>query len=378
MAAAGSGAAKMGKSGKRKSRARKVLERPAALGWKTRDEDEISLRRWRGLTEIAAIEPLEPDQPRFGTFRVRSGSGGAYEVEIRDLGGFANSCGCIDHRVNRLGTCKHIEGVRAALRCKGVRAFKQAAAAGSPRIEVFLARAGEPMPVLSWPSPGDPSGDDAAARAWLAPFMAGDGMIDPAPANITALLSAWEAAPAAVRRHLRVSRHFGPWLERWRRQLSRQDARTSFLADTASGRASLDPLKFPLLPYQQDGMLHLAFGERALLADEMGLGKTVQAIAACELLATHRDIRRVLVVCPTSVKPEWEDQIARFTERASLFVVGPRAQRLALYADPAFFIIVNYEQVLNDADAINRILAPDVVILDEAQRIKNWQTKTAR
>jgi hypothetical protein len=59
-------------------------------------------------------------------------------------------------------------------------------------------------------------------------------------------------------------------------------------------------------------------------------------------------------------------------------VFGPRAQRLAAYRDPVFFTIVNYEQVLPDAEDINQILSPDVVVLDEAQRIKNWQTKTAR
>jgi hypothetical protein len=192
------------------------------------------------------------------------------------------------------------------------------------------------------------------------------------------VLAAWAEAPVELRRHLRISRHFGPWLERRRRLLSREEARAAFIAEAQAGRASLDLLKHPLLPYQQEGMLHLAFGERALLADEMGLGKTVQAIAACELLAARRGIGRVLVVCPASVKAEWEDQIARFTDRSSLFVVGPRAQRLAAYAAPSFFTIVNYEQVQNDAEDINRLLAPEVVILDEAQRIKNWQTKTAR
>jgi len=64
--------------------------------------------------------------------------------------------------------------------------------------------------------------------------------------------------------------------------------------------------------------------------------------------------------------------------RSTRLVFGPRAQRLAAYRDPGFFTIVNYEQVLSDADDINGILTPDVVVLDEAQRIKNWQTKTAR
>jgi len=59
-------------------------------------------------------------------------------------------------------------------------------------------------------------------------------------------------------------------------------------------------------------------------------------------------------------------------------VTGPRNARLAHYARPEFFTVVNYEQVVIDAADINRTLRPDIIILDEAQRIKNWQTKTAR
>src|SRR5262245_4462436 len=99
---------------KRKA-ARAVLDRPPApQGWRTSDAEEIELRRWRGRTEIVAIEALEPEQRVFGTFRIQSGSGGAYEVEIRSPDACINSCGCIDHRVNGLGTCKHIEGALAA------------------------------------------------------------------------------------------------------------------------------------------------------------------------------------------------------------------------------------------------------------------------
>ena len=81
-------------------------------------------------------------------------------------------------------------------------------------------------------------------------------------------------------------------------------------------------------------MLHLAFGERALLADEMGLGKTIQAIAACVLLAETRGVRGVLIVCPASLKAEWEEQIAKFCDRSTRLVFGSRAQRLAAYREP--------------------------------------------
>lgn len=365
-----SGKDRLRRPGTRAVRARKVLDRPKVAGWRTSDEDEIALRRWRGQAEIVAIDALEPAFPHYGTFRVQSGSGGRYEVEIRNLTGRTNSCSCVDHRVSRLGTCKHIEGVLAALRRGGIRAFKQAAAAGSPRVEVYLRRDGEAVPEIAWPT----DADTAAAPRWLKPYLDSDGDLSAGQDTIESLLNAAPTAPAEIR----ISRHFGPWLQRQRRLAARHAARAAFLTEIAAGTASWDIIKHPLLPYQKEGVLHLAFGERALLADEMGLGKTVQAIAACELLAKRRGIARVLVVCPTSVKAEWEEQIMRFTDRAVCFVVGPRLQRLACYRDPAFFTIVNYEQVLNDADDINRLLTPDIIVLDEAQRIKNWHTKTAR
>jgi len=367
------------------ARARVVLDRPPqAQGWNTADEEEIALRRWRGRTEVTALEALEPTQPFFGTFRIRSESGSSYEIEIRSLDQHINSCDCIDHRVNGLGTCKHIEGVLALLRRQDAAAFDvvsktrlrhDAIGAGSARVEIFIDRREAARPALTWPVSG---GSMRAARDWIRPFLKSSVELDLDPGKLAKLLAAWQAASAHVRRGIRVSHHIIPWLEREQRQRSRGKARAKFLGEVERGKASFDLVKLPLLPYQREGMLHLAFGERALLADEMGLGKTVQAIAACELLARRKGIEKVLVVCPASLKSEWEEQIRHFTDRPAKSVFGPRAQRLATYGKPVFFTIVNYEQVLVDAEDINQILAPDVVILDEAQRIKNWQTKTAR
>jgi superfamily II DNA/RNA helicase len=124
-------------------------------------------------------------------------------------------------------------------------------------------------------------------------------------------------------------------------------------------------------------MMHLAFTERAILADEMGLGKTVQAVAACELLRRLRGVSRVLVVTPTSLKAEWQEQIEKFSGLPVTMVYGPRAERLRHYQSDSFFIVANYEQVVKDFADIQRLAAPDIVVLDEAQRIKNWRTKTA-
>src|SRR5712671_935043 len=368
---------KAGAKRRKGGRARAVIDRPPPrVGWRSTDDEEIELRRWRGRTEITGIEALESKQPFFGTFRVLSGSGSFYDVEIRDLEGFGNSCGCIDHRANGLGTCKHVEGVVAALQERGVRKFREAAEQGSERVEVFLDRRDTPKPALMWPEGRRRHTDPV--MVWLESFLESDGTLTSDPARIEALISAWHFAPLAIRNRVRVSRHFAPWLDRLRRERSRQEARAAFLAEVKDGSATFDMLRFPLLPYQCEGMLHLAFGERTLLADEMGLGKTIQAIAACELLARRRDIKRVLVVCPASLKAEWEEQIARFTDRPTRAVFGSRAARLLAYREPKFFTIVNYEQVLGDAADINKVLAPDVIVLDEAQRIKNWHIKTAR
>jgi superfamily II DNA or RNA helicase len=353
------------------SKAKKVQDRtPGFQGWNTTDEDERERRRWRGLTDIAAVENLEPQHPYFGTFRVRSTSGGVYEVEIRSLRAAENSCGCPDWRVNGLGTCKHIEGVLEHLRRRGKRAFQAASRAGSARAEIFPAVDGSYAVEMRLAAGG------GRADAVLGPRITQQGTLVGDPLAVVPDLQSLCAGELAA--EVRFSRQLEGRLEEERRRRRRQQDRARFVADVESGRQTMDFLRHPLLPYQQEGVLHLAFGERALLADEMGLGKTVQAIAACALLQRLRGIRRVLVVLPASLKAEWEDQIARFTDLTVTVVSGPRPARLRLYAEDSFFILVNYEQVLIDRHDINRIVGADVVILDEAQRIKNWQTKTAQ
>src|SRR5439155_15303533 len=113
------------------------------------------------------------------------------------------------------------------------------------------------------------------------------------------------------------------------------------------------------------------------IGDEMGLGKTIQAIAAAELLGRHFGAERVLVVCPTSLKHQWQREIARFAVREAQIIHGLRAKRQQQYQHPTLCKITNYETLARDLDLI-RAWSPDVVIVDEAQRIKNWNTVAAR
>ncbi len=136
-------------------------------------------------------------------------------------------------------------------------------------------------------------------------------------------------------------------------------------------------LKVELLPYQLDGIAFAVGAGRALLADDMGLGKTLQGIGTAELLARETGISHVLVVCPASVKAQWVLEIRRATDRTCQIVTGPARERPTLYRSGAFYTIANYEQVLRDFLAIETV-PWDLIILDEGQRIKNWQAKTAQ
>jgi hypothetical protein len=347
------------------------------LGWLSTDEEEIERRRQRAADEVFTFEALEPE-----TFRVGAAGRGTYEVEIRAQG--ESSCGCPDYQVNGLGTCKHVEALLAHLSSqmssqKRQERLRQAAA---PRIEVFLRRAGGAAPEVRMQRP--PAVPPAPVRNLLTPFFTASGRLrGDAVTVLPEIARAVSGAPPEVRRWIRISRHLLPWAEEQRRQAAQRTARAQFLSEVEAGRATFDVLHHPLYPYQREGMLHLAFGERALLADEMGLGKTIQAIAACVLLRKLRGIERVLVISPASLKTEWEEQIARFTDLPARLILGTRAERLRQYSESQseggpFFYLANYEQILSDGEEVQQRLAPDVIVLDEAQRIKNWQSRTAQ
>lgn len=362
----------------RQGRARRVqFKKSRFQGWRTTDTDEIERRRRRAVEERLDVRPLEPAQAFFGTFEVGSEAGGTYEVEIRSLTERLNSCGCPDHRVNGLGTCKHVEAVLARLATRPEPARERAAREGPRRVEIFLDPTGDESRVrVLWPSKGR---SRSKHRDLVEPFFGADGTLLAEPsAAVPALARRLEEASPGVRRRVRLSRHLLSWAEEEGRKQGRRRARAAFLADLEAGKRTLDVVRHPLYPYQREGVLHLAFTERALLGDEMGLGKTVQAVAACELLRRLRGIERVLVVSPVSLKAEWEEQIGKFTGLPARIVMGRRPERLRQYRERSFFYLTNYEQILADGEDVQRLVAPDVVILDEAQRIKNWRTKTAQ
>lgn len=136
-------------------------------------------------------------------------------------------------------------------------------------------------------------------------------------------------------------------------------------------------VKAKLYPYQKEGALFAAIAGRCLIADDMGLGKTLEAIAASEIMANCFGIEKALIICPTSLKHQWEKEIQRFSHRSVQVVHGLLSKRQLLYKEESFFKITNYDVIHRDITAIEG-WKPDIIILDEAQRIKNWRTRLAR
>ena len=340
---------------------------PPLTDWRTTDADELARRRLRAREERHGITNLDPSQPIFTNFEVRSPSGMVYRAEIRDLATRQFSCTCTDFRINGLGTCKHLEAILLQLARRHRAEYKAAQRVGSPRADIVPDIAAGGLRVER---------NGAKLPPGLRAHFDADGLQHPTR-EPESLLATLERSRSRV---LRISQDVRPWIEARRREHDRILSRRDYLAGVAAGRHPEQVTHSPLLPYQREGMLHLAFTERALLADEMGLGKTIQAIAACALLHHLGKARRVLIVTPASLKAEWEEQIRRFTDLPLRLVFGGRALRARLYAEaqPPLFTIANYEQIVADSLDINAQLRPDIVVLDEAQRIKNWSTKTAQ
>ncbi len=139
-------------------------------------------------------------------------------------------------------------------------------------------------------------------------------------------------------------------------------------------------MPFEPFPFQYEGIAWLFSQKQALLADEMGLGKTMQTITAIRLLLRAGHVRRVLLICPKPLIPNWQREFKAWAEELPLTVLeGDAARRRMLWQMPAPILLANYELLVRDwADMLDDERPKfDLVVLDEAQRIKNRNSCTS-
>ena len=355
-----------------------VLEEKATLGLAETPPDDVPLEHLseeqlvrRAVAERAARAQKEKfrltssDSVRPWTDYVITSraSGKSYRLALRGEDRGVSYCSCPDFRTNTLGTCKHV--LYALDRVKTN--FTAAQRRRRPRrkdFSVHLRYDGDVS--LHLAAPDKP---DAAAQRIAQPLL--DAAIDDVH-ELVLRIGRLERAGHPVTIY--------PDAEELIQQRLFQNRMTSLVKeirqDPAGHPLRTQLLNAELLPYQLDGVAFAAGAGRAILADDMGLGKTIQGIGVAELLAREAGIRKVLVICPTSLKSQWRNEVQRFTSRDVQLVLGPADQRAQQYDNECFFTMCNYEQVLRDILSIERVKW-DLIILDEGQRIKNWEAKTS-
>src|SRR5215218_6351909 len=332
-------------------------------------EEQIDLRRQRARAANLAIENVGKNRV-FSDYRVTNPqTKGQYTVTVRGFDTGDNACTCPDFKSNTLGTCKHIEAVLDKLQADGEPVKRRKAAVTRPEVTLDYSAAQLRLRLQLPPRHSDPLGQLAKKFFDDAGFWNGRhghdeliAAIESVPEQVTVMSDAMDFIDREVER----------------REMARREKELLAKLDRDGDDAPVRHLlKIPLYDFQARGAVFLACRVRSILGDDMGLGKTVQTMAAIELLTRERGIGRVLVVAPASVKYQWEGEIRKFTDRSVQVVEGLKEAREELYAEDAFYKLVNYEQVVRDLDLMNA-WRPDVVVLDEAPRIKNWESKTSR
>jgi hypothetical protein len=373
---------------------RHVLTLYAEAEWPVqRAAMEATLRRFevarKDELRISARPPRGTPLGLYGT-QGRRGRVRPYRTLLRSIDPLAASCDCADFVRNSLGLCKHVLAILDGLAAKP-RLLAAARRGAAPR----PASAPAPLvwdPVRPLEGPGD-----GLDRIRLLPGRSADGQsrtqrrralshFGARGANGARLRSTWPADPKRrlalvddLLSLLVTARAGGDPSDPALEALLRDERRR---LEVAAGGMSLPPqalhgLRRKLYPYQREGVARFLACGRLLLADDMGLGKTVQAIAASHALYRAKRVERGLLIVPASLKAQWRHEWEDTTDVPVAIVEGDSQARAHAYRSCARgFLIANYEQVLRDLPAILE-WDPGLVVLDEAQRIKNWATKTA-
>ena len=296
-----------------------------------------------------------------GEHLIETANGRQYTVTLHDPEIGEGHCNCPDYLTNRLGTCKHMIYLNNFLKKK--RGFKKRLERERfPFVDIYWNSAHSEPRLFS----ERPKSELKTLNGMLSKYFNPDGRFCGADlSDLMPLISSLNG-----NKRIRVQEAV---LERLDTLLQEKQ-----MAELAQNMNPPDiSLNCNLYPYQKDGVQFGLFRKAALIGDEMGLGKTLQALALAIFKKEIFGFKKVLVITLASLKEQWKREIERFSDEKATIVAGNPQQRQAIYfGDESYFKITNYEAVLRDVTVLSRF-KPDIVILDEAQRIKNFSTKTA-
>ncbi|MBT6751345.1 MAG: DEAD/DEAH box helicase [Desulfobacula sp.] len=283
-----------------------------------------------------------------------------YNVTLHDPEKGFGHCSCPDYLTNGLGTCKHIQFMTGFLK-KEPGFKKQVAMEVFPYTDIYWDSLSKGPKLFSQRLDLEMKGLKPVLKKYFndkGEFIAKD----------LALIMGLMAKLAGDKR-VRIRENL----------LKRVDQRLHILHQKKlSGQPVPTPnLRAKLYPYQKEGVKFGVLKPGVLIGDEMGLGKTLQAISLGLLKKDIFGFSKILVITLASLKEQWKREIEKFSHEKATIIEGSPFQRKALYqGDSHLFKITNYEAVLRDITIISGF-NPDMIILDEAQRIKNFSTKTS-
>jgi SNF2 family DNA or RNA helicase len=338
----------------------------------TRRPKDLSDTTWQTVLrqQMAAKESFEiknlGTQTVYSDYSVYSHSShNTYKVAMRSRDNSLNFCSCPDFKTNQLGTCKHIESVRIYLgRRRGIKKLLDKVPE-LPYSSLFVSYLGERKLKMRIGTE-----NKKKFEKWVINYFDKD---------LTLLPGAYSKIDQLLREANAIHPSFRCYEDALQMILTGRDqTRLKSLVEEKGMALLKDLVNANLFPYQQEGILFATRTGRSILADDMGLGKTVQAIAWATLMNKQWKTHKALIICPTSLKYQWKTEIQKFTNSTVTVIEGNYLTRMSLYEkDESYFKIVSYHMAGNDWDLINK-MQPDIVILDEAQRIKNWKAKISQ
>jgi SNF2 family DNA or RNA helicase len=326
---------------------------------------QIILRQQIAEGENFSIQKIS-DGLVFADYKVENTkSASTYKVALRSADNSLNYCSCPDFKTNQLGTCKHIEAVLLKINAKPVLKKQLAIPYTPPYTSVCLDYRGERKVKLRI------GNEESAIYKRLAKGFFNN--------NLVLLETAFLKFETFLQKAHKLHPEFRCYEDALEYIIQERNSQHRKQVVSEKQTALFKNIsKAKLFPYQEKGVLFAVKAGRCILADDMGLGKTLQAIVSTEVLRKQFNISTAIIICPTSLKYQWKTEIEKFTGNKNVNVIeGNILARKKLYSvNTADYIIVSYQMASNDFIELNNMQA-DVLILDEAQRIKNWKTKTS-
>lgn len=330
--------------------------------------DNMELTEWqKALRRQVAVQEhfivsqnTQTDEP--GCYSVANPkTDNEYKVIYRGANCKWNYCSCMDFKVSRLGTCKHIEAV-----CSWIKKRRKTLDKTLPSYTAvyLLYQEGRKICIRI----GTEKSEEFTRLA--SEYFTNGGYLKPES------IYSFSTFLSTARK---ISNTFRCYPDALQYILDlRDDRKRAELVSEKCTDKNLDSLlNARLYPYQKEGIRFAIKTGKTIIADEMGLGKTIQAIGCAEFMRKENLISSVLIVCPTSLKYQWKKEIERFTGCQSVVIEGNHLRRKKMYDDSTFYKIVSYNSICNDVKIL-RHMSTDFMIMDEAQRLKNWNTQVAQ